>query len=69
MEYGRLYVNDKNPLTLTGRNIASETVRLLKRGWEGQRKEKGGWCLGYADEAGGEPCNPSDNKDIEGTLV
>jgi hypothetical protein len=34
-----------------------------------QRKEKDGWCLGYADEAVGEPCNPDDNKDIEGALV
>jgi hypothetical protein len=40
----------------------------VKRGWEGQAKEKGEWCLGYADEAGGEPCNSADKQDLEALL-
>jgi hypothetical protein len=41
----------------------------VKRGiWEGQTKEKGGWCLGYADEAGGEPSNPADKRIFKALL-
>jgi hypothetical protein len=40
--------------------------KILKRDiWERQTKEKGGWGVGYADEAGGESCNLADKQNHE----
>ncbi|MFH1703872.1 MAG: hypothetical protein ABIB41_10690 [Nitrospirota bacterium] len=33
------------------------------------KKEKDGWGLGYADEAGDEPCNSADKQNLESDLV